>query len=174
MLWEELCVTACWCKSQMLAHLNGVGLCFEEAVFKDFSCLQQFSLQCSFHLLPPGFLRSLRCALLKSLIEILPLVSRLRILRCTESWSLQARLFLIQTVFKSFSLFVRKGSNRQSPLFTSSAVWIINIVFLWFQNSPEFRMLRHRALPAFIRVVTVTTVWNETQRMSCMGWHTDM
>ena len=85
-LWEELRVTACWCKSHMLAHLNGLVLCFEEAVFKDFSCLQQFSLQCSFHLLPPGFPRSLRCALLKSLIAILPLVSPLRILRCTDSW----------------------------------------------------------------------------------------
>ena len=41
-----------------------------------------------------------------------------------------AKLFFIQTVFKSFSLFVRKTSSRQSPLFTSSAVWIINIVFL--------------------------------------------
>jgi len=161
-LWEELCVTACWCKSHMLAHLNGLVLCFEEAVFKDFSCLQQFSLQCSFHLLPPGFPRSLRCALLKSLIAILPLVSPLRILRCTDSWSLQPRLSFIQTVFKSFSLFVRKSSNRQSPLFTSSAVWIINIVFLWFQKYPEFLMSSHRALPAFIGVVTITTVWKET------------
>ena len=36
----------------------------------------------------------------------------------------------LDSIQESFSLFVRKSSNRQSPLFTSSAVWIINIVLL--------------------------------------------
>lgn len=106
-------MTACWCKSQMLAHLNGLVLCFEEAVFKDFSCLPQFSLQCSFHLLPPGFLRSLRYAPLKSLIAILPLVSPLRILRCTDSLVTAAKAVFYPDSIQEF-LFVCEEEFQQT------------------------------------------------------------
>ena len=79
-----------------------------------------------------------------------------------------AKLFFIQTIFKSFSLFVRKTSSRQPSYSLHQLCAFINCL-LRFQNSPEFLMSSHTALPAFIGVVTVTTVWKETHMDELRG-----